>query len=677
MNDYYAVPTMVLLAVVTAVFYTLWRRVRTTTSLLWTLAWVLMLVRLAFESAYPRGGVIAELCSDCALQLSGLLFVSSLAPESFGRRRKVLYVVAYAIPLLIYTVSTHFVMPSPVGKVWMTLLFLTAATIAWLWSWNSHGLPRWVMPTALVALSPLVIRMLLRGNFDSPLNLALFYSLILTALLFAFHYRRFTPGCILTVIGFLAWANIFTAFILMGETERAAENLTRISDLIKIVTALGMLILLLEEEVRINTRAKERESRIRGELERYTGLYVASAPGAPAQTLYDRACSTVTAASLFREAILILRGSRQEWAAVASSVNGCIATPPAAVASLLSRLEDVTAQSFGLRATPLTLRTVCLTSTDSEMEGAPAEIPPGLPESSWCVVLLTQTGVRQGWLWLAHPRIPNLTSDDLLPIEALSSRLSIALENRDLTQLLIRTDRLAGLGKLAGGVAHELNNPLTIVQGYAELIKETSAEERIRKQSAVILSESQRMKRIIEDMARFWRPPSAGQGIFDMRDVVRDVAAMHEHELHHHEISLDIRCPAEPLPVMGTRDALRQVFLKVVHNAIEAIERDPRRGERRISIDLVRMDGAAQAMITDTGPGFDDPERVFDPFYTTKDPGDGPGLGLSVCYGLVREHNGEITAFNLSSSGAAVVIELPLDESALLQMEQAAQAAAL
>ncbi len=247
--------------------------------------------------------------------------------------------------------------------------------------------------------------------------------------------------------------------------------------------------------------------------------------------------------------------------------------------------------------------------------------------------------------------------------------------------MLIRTDRLAGLGKLAGGVAHELNNPLTIVQGYAELIKETAGEERIRKQSAVILSESQRMKRIIEDMARFWRPPSAGQGIFDMRDVVRDVAAMHEHELHHHEISLDIRCPAEPLPVMGTRDALRQVFLKVVHNAIEAIERtdrlNKRRSERRISIDLNRMDGCAQAMITDTGPGFDDPERVFDPFYTTKDPGDGPGLGLSVCYGLVREHNGEITAFNLSSTGAAVVIELPLDESAMFEMEKPAETTSL
>jgi signal transduction histidine kinase len=673
MNDYYAVPTMVLLAVVTAVFYTLWRRVRTTTSLLWTLAWVLMLVRLGFESVYPRGGIAAELVSDCALQLAALLFVSSLAPESFGRRRKVLYVVAYAVPLLAYTISTHFATSSLAGKIWMVSLFVVSATIAYLWSWNSRGLPRWVMPSALIALSPFVLRMLLHGNYDSPLDLALFYSLILTALLFAFHYRRFTPGCILTVLGFVAWANIFSAFILMGETERAAQLLTRISDLTKILTALGMLILLLEEEVRISSRAKQRESRIRSELERYTGLYFASAPGASAQALYDRACSTVTAASLFREAVLILRGPRQEWSAVAASANGCISTPPAAIASLLSLLEDAPSSS-GLRALPLTQHTVCLTTADPDSPAA--SIPPGFPDTSWCIVLLTQSGVRQGWLWLAHTRVSTLTSDDMLPLEALSARLSIALENRDLTQLLIRTDRLAGLGKLAGGVAHELNNPLTIVQGYAELIKETAGEERIRKQSSVILSESQRMKRIIEDMARFWRPPSAGQSIFDMRDVVRDVAAMHEHELHHHEITLDIRCPAEPLPVMGTRDALRQVFLKVVHNAIEAIERDGRHGERRISIDLNRMEGSAQAMITDTGPGFDDPERVFDPFYTTKDPGDGPGLGLSVCYGLVREHNGEITAFNLSTTGAAVVIELPLDESATaVEMENPAEAA--
>ncbi len=347
MSDYYAVPTMVLLAVVTAVFYTLWRRVRSTTYLLWTLAWILMLIHLAFESVYPRGGIVADVLSDCTLQMSALLFVGSLAPESFGRRRKTLYVVAYSIPLLAYTISTHFVTVTPLSKLWMTSLFVIAGTIACLWSWNSRGLPRWVMPFALVALSPFVIRMLLRGEFFAPLDLALFYSLILTALLFAFHYRRFTPGCVLTVLGLVAWANVFTAFILMGQTERAAEQLTRVSDITKILTALGMLILLLEEEVRISTRAKQRESRIRGELERYTGLHFASAPGAPAQSLYDRACSTVTSASLFREAVLILRGSRQEWTAVAASANGCIATPPAAIASLLSRLEDAPPQSFG------------------------------------------------------------------------------------------------------------------------------------------------------------------------------------------------------------------------------------------------------------------------------------------------------------------------------------------
>lgn len=672
MNDYYAVPTMVLLAVVTAVFYTLWRRVRTSTSLLWTLAWVLMLIRLAFESTYPRGGVIAEVLSDCSLQLAALLFVSSQVAMRPERGRKLFYVIAYGIPLLTYTVSTTFVSPSHAGKVWMIGVFIVSATTAFLWSWNSRGLPRWIMPFALIPLCPFVIRMILHGDYDSPLDLALFYSLTVTALLFAFHYRRFTPGCVLTVLGFLAWANIFSVFIMMGETEKAAVLLTRISDLTKILTALGMLILLLEEEIRIGTRAKQRESRIRTEIERYTELYFDSAPGAPAQGLYDRACATVTSASLFREAVLILRGPRQEWVAVAASANGCIATPPAAIASLLSHLEDGPSKIQGLRATPVTARTACLTTADPENEDSSVQL--GIPDFSWCMVLLTQTGVRQGWIWLAHPRVDALTSDDLLPLEALCARLSIALENRDLTQLLIRTDRLAGLGKLAGGVAHELNNPLTIVQGYAELIKETSGEERVRKQSSVILSESLRMKRIIEDMARFWRPPSTGQSIFDMRDVVRDVAAMHEHELHHHEISLDIRCPAEALPVMGTRDALRQVFLKVVHNAIEAIERGCPTGERRISIDLARLDNNAQAMIADTGPGFDDPERVFDPFYTTKDPGDGPGLGLSVCYGLIREHNGEITAFNLSSCGAAVVIELPLDESALALVESPAEA---
>jgi C4-dicarboxylate-specific signal transduction histidine kinase len=242
------------------------------------------------------------------------------------------------------------------------------------------------------------------------------------------------------------------------------------------------------------------------------------------------------------------------------------------------------------------------------------------------------------------------------------------MDNRELTRLLIRTDKLAGLGRLAGGVAHELNNPLTVVCGYTEIIHETTLEPSTRKQTATIMAEALRMKRIIQDLNRFSQPPTAEFGTIDIVEVLHEVGHTLQTDLVRRGVAFELHAAAQPAVVYGCRDSLQQIFFQIVQNSAEAIDRGSHTRDPRVRVDVEQKDGKVRVLVADNGPGFAEPARIFDPFYTTKEPGEGPGLGLSVCYSLVQEHRGEITAYNLQPHGAAVSVTLPVAPAEVLAM---------
>jgi signal transduction histidine kinase len=251
------------------------------------------------------------------------------------------------------------------------------------------------------------------------------------------------------------------------------------------------------------------------------------------------------------------------------------------------------------------------------------------------------------------------------PIETLADRLSAAMETDALTARLLKTEKLAGLGQLAGGVAHALNNPLTAVLGFAELIAETSTDPRVKKDAGTILAEARRMTETVQRLVDFWRPGPVANEPVDVAAIMSELAEACGDKLQRRGVALDLTVipAATAVPVRGSRDRLRQVFEHLLNNAAQAIAtaRPREEGERHaIRITVSQDEQTLHAIVSDTGPGFREPGRVFDPFYTTKGPEQGAGLGLSICYGIVREHGGEISAFNLHPHGAAVVVELPL-----------------
>ena len=258
------------------------------------------------------------------------------------------------------------------------------------------------------------------------------------------------------------------------------------------------------------------------------------------------------------------------------------------------------------------------------------------------------------------------------PLEALAAKLGRSMENAALAERLLRTEKLAGLGLLAGGVAHALNNPLTAVLGFAELIAETTEEPRVQEDAATIVREALRMRETVERLLNFWRPSVQREEEVELPGLLRELARACEKTLEERGVRLVMQVGDNVPPVRGNGDRLRQVMEHLLNNAAQAIASSSRKDkglEAAIRVSVGHDDRGVQVIVSDTGPGFREPGRAFDPFYTTREPGEGTGLGLSICYGIVREHGGEISAFNLHPHGAAVVVELPFGEKKITGFE--------
>ena len=222
---------------------------------------------------------------------------------------------------------------------------------------------------------------------------------------------------------------------------------------------------------------------------------------------------------------------------------------------------------------------------------------------------------------------------------------------------LMQKERLAGVGQLVTGVAHELNNPLTAVIGFSDLLIEQAPEGVSRQKLERLGAEARRIKHIIDNLLSFARPQSANRRLLDIAEVVRESLMLCEHQLRSTGIQVELNF-AQNLPRITLNEGqFKRVFVNLFNNSANALEQAH---EKRILVEG-RLEGKKVIVrFNDSGPGFTDVSCVFDPFYTTRPVGQGTGLGLSICYGTVKEHNGNIYAQNLQPNGAALTIELPV-----------------
>jgi PAS domain S-box-containing protein len=225
-------------------------------------------------------------------------------------------------------------------------------------------------------------------------------------------------------------------------------------------------------------------------------------------------------------------------------------------------------------------------------------------------------------------------------------------------QQIVQSERLAAMGAMIGGVAHELNNPLTSILGVSELLQDSQTTDAAQKQIAILQQQARRAAEIVKNLTYFSRPQSPGQTRVNLAEVVERTLNLHAYSLRKNSITVDfLREPGLPY-VQGDPHQLMQVFLNVILNAEQAIREARDRGTLRIR--LGTSGGSVWASFLDDGPGIppDILASVFDPFYTTKRPGRGTGLGLSICKSVMKEHNGTIEAANAPGGGAVFTVTL-------------------
>ena len=246
---------------------------------------------------------------------------------------------------------------------------------------------------------------------------------------------------------------------------------------------------------------------------------------------------------------------------------------------------------------------------------------------------------------------------------AIVSVRDITVEKK-LEQQIILSERLAAMGQMIAGFAHELNNPLTSILGMAELLQEGEAPESVRKQMVILQQQARRAAEIVQNLMYFSRPPAPGKSRIDLSELVQRTLHLHAYSLRKSNITVDFLKESSLPPVSGDAHQLMQVFLNLVLNSEQAMREVRDHGTLRIRIN--QDDKSVSVVFQDDGPGIS-PEilpNIFDPFYTTKRPGRGTGLGLSICKAILREHNGNVEAASGPGGGAVFTVTLPTGTAA-------------
>jgi signal transduction histidine kinase len=668
MHDYYRAPTLLLLGLLVAVFATRYAHSRTQRHLLWLLGWITMAIRMAFlvfgygEQGFGKG--IAE----SAVMIAAVMFLGALSPaywtlHAFRRALRVSYSVAFAVPVICFAFSTSlFPTPLPLLRALDLFALLASIAIALLWSAKSTLLPRWFNVAWSIGFGVTGAYLAWLGQYTMVLWAAQSGIEVLTAMLVISAYRRLTPGVVFTATGFFAWSILIFIQFLMPLNDPRWPIAIEAINLVRVITAVGMIVLVLEDEALQNKAAQRRDRRARKEMEEYAKLDLSVDPHHDFGVQYGAVCTAVMEASRFRQVAVFLLDIERHLGLAA----GCGWTPEvhSALYEFGSRLtrDDLQLCQASLNpedrrhgnAYPVNLQR-CLSPADAEALRSLTDV--------YAVPITARSGNLQGILLLASLKDEKepLLPEDLLPMELLVARVAAARENLILSRSIARSEKLAGIGRLAGGVAHELNNPLTVVMGYAELIHESAVEEKVRRNAGVIHSESQRMKQIIDSLARFWKPSPSPVLPIQLSELLTGVQLMRNSEFERQRIRFEVMIPPDLPRILANEEQMRQVLLQILDSSAEAANDARGHQDKRVRVEARRSPSHVQIVVSHSGPGFPDPDKVFDPFFTIKPPGEGPALALSLCYSIVREQGGDLSAQNLQPYGAAVVVELPTE----------------
>jgi signal transduction histidine kinase len=685
MPETYHVPALVLTALLLPAFGYLYLRFRDTRTLLWFLGFLFVIFRMVQRynllpwdtagAAHPWW--IAA--SQASILLSSVLFLASLSLQRLRLGSfRVLYVIPFTIPLVIYSVVYDGIYRgvSPQGPIFFVFPALLAISllVACFWASVEPSTPIWLgLPVCLV-IGTVGLWVCFAKGGEWPLLFVESAVHLLTAALLISVYRRYSPGVFLSGLGFVAWS-LFTIDLLpMVHAYPVFDiNLGRVVVMGKVVAALGMILLALEDQLAVNQAAQLRERRARKEIEAYTALNLSRRRVEDFDSQGDELCQTVVEHSRFSQAVLVFQSAGRYRLVGAAGLDAATAM---ALERLVARIP--VGEFLEPGSSPSVVdhsQTVHLDLTPWLLPGddlkrlnftAALAVPmAGRADRPHAEGALLLAGVRKLSGNLPGPFRNQLRDDDLMPVEMLTARLQAARSQTTMLEKLIDSEKFAGLGQLAANVTQQLNNPLTVILGYASLLDETSSlNAHDRKGVDAILTEARRMRTTLESLTRISRHHSDQLAAVSVPELLADMEELHRPEFV--QRSIDFRLSIAPsLPrVLCHAQQLRHAVLHCLQFAIEAVDSpglvlaQSAPETKTIRLEATSEGNLVQILVAHSGPGFLHPDRAFDPYATSQLNGDTVGLGLSLCATIVRDHNGRASAVNFEPRGAAIILEL-------------------
>jgi signal transduction histidine kinase len=519
-----------------------------------------------------------------------------------------------------------------------------------------------VMALVMITFGGLGVYRVFVGDFVGGFYAMLLAQYAMCSVLTLRAFRPWTAGVVVTFIGFVAWSAVWGAGAFAPHIMQSIGPANDLFNFPKLLVAFGMIMTELERRSQAATDAEHRERQLGQQLSSFAGVTTRLLEGAEVNAICDEIAHTITASANFRRAAIVLTDDAGRM-----YVAGHSGLPQKEINELGDAVARTTASD--IEKTVAASRRLGNNSvlTPKEVMATVPRVPTKMnfaPNPHWeagdevLVPLHSSAGNYLGAISLDDPKdTSRIVADEMYAIEMLASHLGAAIEKASLQRKMVVREKLASIGQLVGGVAHELNNPLTVILGYSDLMAESDTEQRFERELSTMRREARRMRSIIDNLLRFARQSKSETRSANLAQAIDEALALRNYEFTRRGIEVT-RDLGEDLPTVNIDESqLKTVIVNLLNNAFDAVQDST---EKKVSLYTRRVADKVLLSVIDSGTGFSDVTRAFDPFFSTKGVGRGSGLGLSICYGIVKQHGGEIYAQNVHPAGACVTLELRL-----------------
>jgi signal transduction histidine kinase len=653
-------PTFLTVGALVIIFACLKRHARCARLTAWSVGWALVFTHFLAQLLEPDRGRVSSLLlaiDSVALQAAAVAFLVSVSSVVENSAKRATLLLVLGVPSLLYSALCS------TGSTarWLYVASLIAgfggAVVFFLrvhrkFSWYVAAVIFLCMPAGVWA-----IRAALHGSFEEGTIALLGIGFGLPGIFICRNYWRRSFGILTISGGFLCWGALFPVRFWV---QRFAPNLLvpgELWDVPKLFVAFGMILAIVEDKSLSIAGMRHKAESLNRQLERFAAITSRLLSGAKPEAICPEIATAITEVSGFAAAVVQLEDGDGQL-----SVSGSSGSPKA-----LDRLQAEAAAWTGDRIASACSSALRIGNNSFLL---PREEPDPLTlvaqeadaeEDTILIPLCSGAGMYLGCIRLLAPRAASIMDPpELSRIEMVAADLAVAVQLKSLHRQLVWSEKLAALGQLLAGVAHELNNPLTVIMGYGELIGDNMVSPQAREQLARLVGEARRMKRIIDNLLRFSRHGARDTQIVQLSPLVHEVLALCEYYTRKRNVRVDVDIAAGLPSLAVHEDEIKQILLNLFKNSSDALEGFT--GNKRISIRAYQSGKRAVIEVEDSGPGFSNLNRALEPFFTTKPAGKGTGLGLSVCYGIIKQRGGTLRIENVSPLGARVTVELPIAE---------------